>query len=93
MTRLRPFQQKVKAGVYGHWQAGCKRVLGVIPTGGGKSVVNGNMISEYPGASVSIAHRGELVSQLALALARENVRHRIIGPTSLVKTCAAVQML
>jgi DNA repair protein RadD len=50
------------------------------------------MIAENPGASVSIAHRGELVSQLALALARENVRHRIIGPTSLVKTCTTVQM-
>lgn len=92
MSRLRPFQQTTKAGVYGHWQAGKRRVLGVLPTGGGKSVVNGSVIGEYSGASASIAHRGELVSQLALALARENVRHRIIGPTSLVKTCTAVQM-
>jgi superfamily II DNA or RNA helicase len=92
MSRLRPFQARVKQGVYGHWQAGRKCVLGVIPTGGGKSVVNGSVISEYQGASASIAHRSELVSQLALALARENVRHRIIGPTSLVKTCTAVQM-
>lgn len=92
MSRLRPFQQQVKAGVYAHWQSGRRRALGVLPTGGGKSVVNGSVIAEYQGASVSIAHRGELVSQLALALARENVRHRIIGPTSLVKTCTAVQM-
>lgn len=63
-----------------------------MPTGGGKSVANGDVIREYQGASVSIAHRGELVSQLALALAREGVRHRIIGATSLVKTCTAVQM-
>lgn len=63
-----------------------------MPTGGGKSVANGDVMREYQGASVSIAHRSELVSQLALALARENVRHRIIGPTSLVKTCTAVQM-
>lgn len=49
-------------------------------------------MSEYQGASCSIAHRGELVSQLALALARENIRHRIIGPTSLTKLCASLQM-
>jgi superfamily II DNA or RNA helicase len=49
--------------------------------------------ASYNGASCSIAHRGELVSQLALALAREGVRHRIIGPTSLVKTCAAIQTM
>lgn len=91
MSRLRPFQSQTKAGIYSQWQAGNKSVLGVIPTGGGKSVVNGDMMREYSGASVSIAHRGELVSQLALALARENIRHRIIGPTSLVKTCASVQ--
>ncbi len=63
-----------------------------MPTGGGKSVVNGSVMSEYNGASCSMAHRGELVSQLALALARENVRHRIIGPTSLTKLCASLQM-
>lgn len=92
MSRLRPFQTRITQGVYGHWQAGAKRVVAVAPTGGGKSVMNGAVISGYQGASCSIAHRSELVSQLALALARENIRHRIIGPTSLLKTCTAVQM-
>jgi DNA repair protein RadD len=92
MSRLRPFQSRVKEGVYAHWQAGRKHVLAVIPTGGGKSVVNGSVLAEYRGASCSIAHRSELVSQLALAAAREGIRHRIIGPTSLVKVCTVVQM-
>lgn len=92
MSRLRPFQNRVKGGVYANWQAGKKHVLGVIPTGGGKSVVNGAVLAEYSGASCSIAHRSELVSQLALAAAREGIRHRIIGPSSLVKSCTAIQM-
>jgi DNA repair protein RadD len=92
MSRLRPFQSQVKAGVYAHWQAGKKKIAGVIPTGGGKSVVNGDIFREYGGASCAIAHRGELVGQLALALAREGVRHRIIGPTSLMRNCTSVQM-
>lgn len=92
MSVLRPFQQAVKAGIYEHWAAGRKRVACVLPTGGGKSVVNGAIIREYQGASCSIAHRGELVGQLALALARENVRHRVIGPSTLVRNCTAIQM-
>lgn len=63
-----------------------------MPTGGGKTVLGASVFGEYPNASVAVAHRGELVSQIALAFAREGVRHRIIGPTSLMRTCTAVQM-
>lgn len=41
---------------------------------------------------VAIAHRAELVSQMSLALAREQVRHRIIGPASLARECVGAQM-
>ena len=34
---------------------------------------------------MAIAHRQELVSQISIALARNGVRHRIIGPAELVK--------
>lgn len=37
--------------------------------------------------SIAIAHRQELVSQISLALARYNVRHRIIGQPELIRTC------
>lgn len=92
MATLRPPQQKVLTGIYAHWQSGKRNVLGVLPTGGGKSVVASVVSQQYAGASISIAHRGELVSQLALALARQGIRHRIIGPTSLIKSCTVVQM-
>ena len=40
-------------------------------------------------AVCAIAHRGELVTQISTALAREGVRHRIIGPTALARQCTA----
>ncbi len=49
-------------------------------------------IANHPGAAVAIAHRSELVSQMSLALAREGVRHRVIGPAALGRACAALHM-
>lgn len=46
-----------------------------------------HIVKEEPGASIVLAHRAELVAQMSLALAREQVRHRVIGPPSLVKLC------
>lgn len=43
-------------------------------------------------AACATAHRKELVSQMSLALAREGVRHRIIGSTDLRKQCVAAHM-
>jgi superfamily II DNA or RNA helicase len=69
------------------WEGGAKNVLGVLPTGGGKTVLFSRILADHDGPSVAIAHRGELVSQISLALARNDVRHRIIGPSSLVRQC------
>lgn len=49
-------------------------------------------IANHPGAAVAIAHRSELVSQMSLALAREGVRHRVVGPAALGRSCAALHM-
>jgi superfamily II DNA or RNA helicase len=50
------------------------------------------VLAAEPGASVFIAHRTELVSQASLALAREGVRHRVIGPDSLRRACASIHI-
>lgn len=39
--------------------------------------------------SVAIAHRQELVGQISLALARNGVRHRITGPSKVIKMCVS----
>lgn len=62
-----------------------QNTLAVLPTGGGKTVLFGAIVSEHPGASLCIAHRQELVGQISQALARNGVRHRIIAPQSVIR--------
>lgn len=92
MSRLRPFQQAIKDKVLAHWAAGKKNVLVKSPTGSGKTVVLADIVRTADCASAVIAHRSELVSQISLALAKEGVRHRIIGPDSLRRACAAIHV-
>lgn len=93
MTRLRRNQLIVKQDVYAYWQQGLKNVVAVLPTGGGKSVLGASIVADnQTGGSAVIAHRGELVSQLSLALARENVRHRVIGSDGLRRDCASIHV-
>lgn len=92
MLKLRPYQVNAESEIYRQWALGCKNVLLRMPTGGGKTPTFASIISKEPGASVVIAHRSELVSQSAMALARYDVRHRVIGPASLVKLCSQIQI-
>jgi DNA repair protein RadD len=45
------------------------------------------------GGVCAIAHRSELVSQISLALAREGVRHRVIGPAAVAQRCTQAHLL
>lgn len=90
--QLRTYQQQLKNEVYEKWQQGAQAVLAVLPTGGGKSAISASVVHDHQGAAVVMAHRAELVSQLSLALAREHVRHRVIGPPALAKLCVAGHM-
>lgn len=91
-TRLRPFQTKLKADVYDAWNRGAVNVMPVSATGSGKTVVLSDIILDNDGASAAIAHRQELISQMALALARNGVRHRVVGPDNLAKACRQIQI-
>lgn len=84
---LRPYQSKLKADVYQSWNSGARVVMAVAPTGAGKTVLFSDILEEHSGASCAIAHRQELVSQISLALARNGVRHRIIGQDKTRKLC------
>jgi superfamily II DNA or RNA helicase len=67
----------------------------VAATGSGKTVVLSKCLYDEPGASIAIAHRQELVSQISVALARYGVRHRIIGArkgSPLVRVITALQV-
>lgn len=90
--KLRPYQQQVRDGVEQNWAAGVQNVLAILPAGGGKTVVFSSVLADEQAASVAVAHRQELVSQISLALARNRVRHRIVGPQNVVKMIVRLHM-
>lgn len=75
------------------WAQGMRNVCAVLPTGSGKTVIFGRVIAEENGACVAIAHRNELVTQMSVALAREGVRHRVIGNVAVRRSCVALHMM
>ena len=85
--QLRDYQQKLHDDIITSWNQGYRNVLAVLPTGGGKTVSFSHIVKEQLGAAIVLAHRAELVEQMSLALAREGVRHRVIGPPSLTRRC------
>ncbi len=90
---LRPFQSELKAAINLAWAKNkVANVLAVAATGSGKTVLFSDIILDEPGAVCAIAHRHELVTQISLALARNGIRHRIIGSTSVRKACTALHM-
>lgn len=91
----RQYQEDLKTAIRSEWAKGHKDVCAVLSTGGGKTKCFSDLIAERNDAreaSVAIAHRAELVSQMSLALARNGVRHRVVGPASLQRTCVALHM-
>jgi len=90
--RLRPYQLEAKQNIYKEWDTGIQNVLYVLPTGGGKTVTMSDIVHEHTGAACAIAHRQELVTQISLALARDGIKHRIIGPKNVIKLAVNIHM-
>ena len=87
MVKLYPDQQALEQKIHAAWAKGHRNVLAVLPTGGGKTVIFSKILADEQVPSIAIAHRQELVAQISLALARNGVRHRIIGPESVAQIC------
>ena len=88
MVNLRPFQADLADRIVQAWQDGARDVLGVLACGGGKSVISAHLLLHEPSVSVFVAHRAELLSGESLALARNGVRHRVIGQPALRRECS-----
>lgn len=88
----RDYQQNLKNGIYEAWQRGARNVLGVLPTGGGKTWIFSEIVKEHSAPAVAIAHRQEIVSQISLSFAKHGVRHRIIAPNNVVKLINRLHM-
>ena len=74
--QLRPYQTTVVEKLYKSHEV-YDRVLLTLPTGSGKSVIAANITHNYPGYTCVIAHRREIVDQLADAL---DTPHQILAP-------------
>ncbi len=87
---LRPYQLDMKQSIYDAWNAGNKNCLLVCPTGGGKTVTFSslaidmaiNAANKFPTAIA--VHRRELVQQISLTLAEEEITHNIIAQKSTI---------
>lgn len=80
---LRDFQQTIIGETYGAWQTGARVVMVVSPTGSGKTVMAAHIIREQSIPTAVIAHRMELVSQLALSLNYEQIPHGLVCPQAI----------
>lgn len=92
MQAPRDYQVRVENDCYAAWNAGARNVLAVMPTGAGKTFTFSRIAAAFNTAVCAIAHRRELVTQMSSALARQGVRHRVIGPSSVAKACVTLHM-
>jgi len=89
---LRPDQVEFESKIYNSWSAGNRNVMGVLATGGGKSVVMSTIARKLYEAKLRfpvIAHRNELVSQMSHHLMRQDIPHRVIGSSETVRQIIA----
>jgi len=78
----RPYQNKIIEGVYDGWNSGINSMLGVSPTGSGKtyvfSFIARDFIRQHKKPVVVMAHRDVLLSQISLSLATIGVHHDLL---------------
>jgi len=64
---LRPYQERMVSQIWEAFGKGWRRVLGVLPTGGGKTLIAAEVVArvvQQGGTALLVAHRKELVHQL-----------------------------
>jgi len=86
----RQYQTDIINEVEARWQSGIKNVGVSAPTGSGKTVIFAKVMARCNLPTVAIAHRQELVSQMSLAMAREQIHHRIIAPNNVIRDIIAL---
>lgn len=82
MIPLRPYQQRACDGVLGRFARAVRRVLLVLPTGGGKTVIASALVNaaiEMGRPVVFLAHRRELIKQTFAKLLRNGLAPDQVG--------------
>lgn len=81
MIKLRDYQEAGVEGIRQSFKAGNRRVLFVLPTGGGKTICFSYIASGVARAEkrvLIIAHRRELLKQISKSLKASGVRHAVM---------------
>lgn len=81
----RPYQIAGERAINEAWQNGARNVLYTLPTGSGKTFLFSRIVRSERAPSCVIAHRSEIIGQISLALAKNQVYHRIVGPPAMVR--------
>lgn len=89
---LRPYQQEIIQKVNALWESK-SNVCMVLPTGAGKTRTASAIIQQAAVPTAVIAHRQELVSQLSLALAQNQIPHRLICSDDVLSQIARAQRM
>jgi DNA repair protein RadD len=89
---LRDYQIDAVTKLYAAWNEGAANVMLTAPTGSGKTVIMGHVIKDFKVPAIAIAHRMELIAQIAVQLNREEVTHSIIAPSAVVRQICALEM-
>jgi len=88
--KLRPYQVDLKEDIYAAWNAGYRNVLARLPTGMGKTktfcsiTIDKAILSPEKLPTAIMVHRKELVQQISLTLAEEEIIHNIIAPRQVI---------
>lgn len=97
MIKLRPYQNDMKSGIFNAWNSNYRNVLLVLPTGMGKTKTFCSLVIDTlnsPSGAIPTAimvHRKELVQQICLTLAEEEIHHNIIASRKDIKGIIAAE--
>lgn len=83
MFSLRQYQQKWVRQVEDALRV-FRYVLGVLPTGGGKTVCFSELLRRHGPGGLAVVHRKEIIAQISIAMGRCGIYHRVIAPDSVV---------
>lgn len=92
---LRPYQTAFIDAVRSKYHAGRRSVLGVAPTGAGKTIMFSDMAASAAAKGMSVgivAHRVEILDQIGKALAQFGVNHGYLAPGFSPNPMAQVQV-
>ena len=87
--RSRGYQTNMRLRAKEARARGKRVVMPVLPTGSGKTFTVSQIIEEAALPTACMAHRGELVEQMSMALAREGISHTVVGSADLGRNLAA----